>query len=152
MLAGIFVAGGIKALMRPKQHAEVASDVTDAVADATDLAASDETLVMINAGVQVAGGAALALGIVPRAAALALGATLVPTTLAAHRFWEESGDARDAQTVQFLKNASILGGLLFAALDTGGRPSVFWSGRRVAGDLVDSVASSTRSAVDAVTP
>jgi len=37
----------------------------------------------------------------------------VPTTLAGHRFWEEEDEAaRAQQTVQFLKNAAMMGGLL----------------------------------------
>ena len=45
--------------------------------------------------------------------ALALAGSLVPTTLAGHRFWEEEDDAaRAQQTVQFLKNLAMFGGLL----------------------------------------
>jgi uncharacterized membrane protein YphA (DoxX/SURF4 family) len=77
----------------------------------------------------------LAIGKFPRVAALALAATLVPTTAAAHRFWEVDDEAtRAQQTVHFLKNASILGGLVLAALDTEGRPSVFWRAKRTAGE------------------
>ncbi len=60
-----------------------------------------------------AGGAALALGIVPRAAAAGLIASLVPTTLAGHRFWEEEDpQARRMQLTQFLKNLGLIGGLV----------------------------------------
>ena len=45
--------------------------------------------------------------------ALALAGSLVPTTLAGHRFWEEEDDAaRAQQTFQFLKNLAMFGGLL----------------------------------------
>ena len=49
---------------------------------------STEDAVRINGGVQVAAGALLTLNKLPRLAALALAATLVPTTAAGHRFWE----------------------------------------------------------------
>lgn len=54
----------------------------------------------------------------------ALAGSLVPTTLAGHRFWEETDkQERAAQQIHFLKNLSMLGGLMLAALDTEGRPS-----------------------------
>jgi uncharacterized membrane protein YphA (DoxX/SURF4 family) len=63
--------------------------------------------------VQVVAGTALALGVLPRLSALALAGSLVPTTLAGHRFWEARDDAaRSQQTIQFLKNAAMMGGLL----------------------------------------
>jgi hypothetical protein len=62
---------------------------------------------------------------------------------------EDEADRAQHQT-QVLKNAGLIGGLVFAALDTGGRPSVFWSGRRLAGDLADTVSSATTSVTDAV--
>ena len=70
---------------------------------------------------------AIATGVVPRPAAALLGLSLIPTTLAGHRFWERDDRSERAdQTFHFLKNVGILGGLLFAATSTGGRPSVPW--------------------------
>ena len=115
--------------------------------DATGVDASAEKLVKINSGVQIAGGALLALGIGARPAALALGASLVPTTLASHRFWEsETPMQKELDTMGFVKNAAILGGLSFAALDTGGRPSVFWSSKRAASHAADAVSSAAQHA------
>jgi uncharacterized membrane protein YphA (DoxX/SURF4 family) len=69
--------------------------------------------VRINGAVQVVAGTMLALNRLPRLAALALAGSLVPTTLAGHRFWNESDPSgRAAQRTQFLKNAAMLGGLL----------------------------------------
>ena len=62
---------------------------------------------------------------------------MVPTTLAGHRFWEERGPARNAQTIQFLKNAAMLGGLVLAATSTGGRPSVPWRAKRALRHVVE---------------
>ena len=70
---------------------------------------------------------AIATGVVPRPAAALLGLSLIPTTLAGHRFWEyDDRSERADQTFHFLKNVGMLGGLLFAATSTGGRPSVPW--------------------------
>jgi len=42
-----------------------------------------------------------------------LAGSLIPTTAAGHRFWEESDPStRAQQTIHFLKNAAMLGGLL----------------------------------------
>jgi hypothetical protein len=44
--------------------------------------------------------------------------------LAGHAFWEEDEEgSRAGQRTHFLKNLSMLGGLLLAAVDTDGRPS-----------------------------
>ena len=75
-------------------------------------------------------GTLLALGRFPRLSALALAATLVPTTAAGHRFWEAEEDAdRAQQRIHFLKNLSMFGGLLIAAADTSGQPSLAWRTR-----------------------
>jgi putative oxidoreductase len=82
--------------------------------------------------------------------AIVLGASLVPTTIAGHAYWEISDEPdRTQQKIHFLKNAGLIGGLMFAALDTGGRPSIFWSGRKAAAGFKDSLASASHSVLDA---
>jgi uncharacterized membrane protein YphA (DoxX/SURF4 family) len=133
LLAGVFVYGGVDALRTAKAKVPVAEDIAQPIAHAApvDLPSDTEQLVKLNGAVQVVAGALLATGKLPRLAALALAATIVPTTLAGHRFWEAPDDATKAeQTIHFLKNASILGGLILAALDTEGRPSVAWRAKR----------------------
>lgn len=142
MLAALFIQGGISALKAPQGHVQAARPVLDAVSPAVDKAVEiapidhrpdDETLVKIDAGVKIVAGSMLALGRFPRLASTALAASLVPTTLAAHRFWEETDEAKKAeQQVHFLKNVGLLGGLLIAAADTHGKPSVAYRGRRAA--------------------
>lgn len=62
-----------------------------------------------------------------------LAGTLVPTTLAGHRYWEiEDKQERAQQRIHFLKNLTMLGGLLIAAADTGGNPSLAWRSRHAA--------------------
>jgi putative oxidoreductase len=85
---------------------------------AVPLPEDDELVVRFNAGVQVAAGAMLAMGKAPRLSALALAASLVPTTLAGHAYWAiEDPEVRKIQRIQFHKNMAMIGGLLFAALD-----------------------------------
>lgn len=75
-----------------------------------------EGAVRFNGAAMAAGGAALALGILPRTAALGLIASLVPTTMAGHPFWKETDPKlRTANRVQALKNLGLAGGLLAVA-------------------------------------
>lgn len=151
LLAGIFVFGGFSAWKRSSKLAGPAAKVIGPVQDAIPGSLSAEQLVKVNAGVQVVAGGLFALGLAPRVMAIVLGGSLVPTTLAGHRFWEIEDDADKAlQQIQFLKNAALIGGLMFAALDTGGRPSVFWSGRKAVEGAAATVASTTHSVFDSL--
>jgi uncharacterized membrane protein YphA (DoxX/SURF4 family) len=115
MLAAMFVVGGADSLQHPEQKAATAMNVTSRIAGPLGLPDDPVTLVRWNAGVQVVGGAMLATGTLPRLAALALAGSLVPTTLAAHRFWDiDDPKQRTVQRIQFLKNLAMLGGLVLA--------------------------------------
>ena len=88
----------------------------------------------------VGAGALLSLGLLPRPAAGALAASLIPTTLAGHPFWKREGAERQRQLTQFLKNLAALGGLLLVAAgsDPATDPPLRWApgrhmGRRYAG-------------------
>ncbi|MEE4025892.1 DoxX family membrane protein [Gordonia sp. PKS22-38] len=148
MLATAFVASGIDALRSPKAKAETARGFVDKSVEAlpddvtTKVPTDPETLVRINGAVQVGGGILLATGKFPRIAALALAGSTVPTTIAGHAFWEETDPERRAQQkVQFFKNVSLVGGLLIAAVDTEGKPSLAWRGRRKAADASHAIAA-----------
>ena len=133
LMAGIFITGGIDVLRNPGPRVERAEPVTSSLAETLPLPDDTETLVQINAGVHVVAGTLLALGKLPRLSAAALAASLVPTTAAGHRFWEEeSPQAKAMQRAHFLKNLAILGGLIIAATDTEGAPSLGWRARRAA--------------------
>ncbi|MYU22997.1 DoxX family protein [Streptomyces sp. SID8352] len=137
MLASMFIAGGVQSLRNPSAVAPTAEPVVRPVTERVAvLPDSTEQLVRLNGAVQVAGGVLLGLGRCPRLAALALAVTLVPTTLAGHRYWEaeDPGD-RMQQRIHFLKNVSMMGGLLIAADDTAGAPSLLWRGRHAAREL-----------------
>ena len=131
LLAGMFVAGGIDSFLRPESKVQKADAITTKLASVLGLPDDTKLLVRLNGGLQIGAGVLLAMGVLPRPMAASLAASLVPTTLAGHPFWQETDPAaRTAQRVQFLKNASILGGLILAANDTEGRPSVSWRAHR----------------------
>ncbi|MEV0638315.1 DoxX family protein [Streptomyces sp. NPDC050619] len=137
LLASMFVAGGLNSVRDPKSVTDLAEPVVQPVTErVTAMPDRTDQVVRLNGAVQVAAGVLLGIGRVPRLSALAIAATLVPTTLAGHRFWEAEDPAERAeQRIHFFKNLSMLGGLLIAADDTAGRPSVKWLGRHSAHDL-----------------
>ncbi len=134
MVASIFIIQGYDTFRRPERVAPLAEPVVRPLAERVPaVPAKTEQAVRINGAVQMAAGALLALGRFPRLSALAIAGTLVPTTLAGHRFWEadEEGDQAQ-QRIHFLKNLSMFGGLLIAAADTSGKPSLAWRSRHAA--------------------
>ena len=134
MMAAIFVIQGIDSLLHPDTKAPAAEKVVRPLAERVPVVPDQvEQAVRLNGAVQVAAGSLLAIGKFPRLSAAVLAATLVPTTAAGHRFWESDDKLERAQQkVHFLKNLSILGGLLIAAGDTAGNPSIAWRGRHAA--------------------
>jgi putative oxidoreductase len=140
MLASMFLVGGFSAVKNPDKLAPRAQAVTDRLVPliqkfVPQLPSDPATLVRLNGGVQLVAGAALATGRAPRTSAAALALTLIPTTAAGHRFWEESDPAtRSQQRLHFFKNVSMLGGLIIASGDTEGRPGVAWRTRRAVRD------------------
>jgi uncharacterized membrane protein YphA (DoxX/SURF4 family) len=131
MLASVFVASGARALANPDPLVPIAKPLTDRLAPTLrrihrKIPTDTRALVQVNAAVELVAGLALAT---PwrRPAAAMLAGSLIPTTLAGHRFWEHEDPAqRRAQQVQFMKNLGLLGGLLLAAFDTEGRPGLRW--------------------------
>lgn len=117
MLASTFVTGDFDTVRNPDRVATVAEPLGRPLADRiTALPNRAEHFVRFNCAVQVVAGVLLGIGVFPRSAALAIAATLVPTTLAGHRFWEaEDAAERAQQRIQFFKNLSMFGGLLIAA-------------------------------------
>lgn len=137
MLASMFIVGGMSSVRRPEEVTPFAEPVVRPIKERVPaMPERTEDTVRLNGGVQVVAGVLLGLGRLPRLSALALAATLVPTTLAGHRFWAAEDPAdRAQQRIHFLKNLSMLGGLLIAADDTAGAPSWLWRGRHTAREL-----------------
>jgi putative oxidoreductase len=116
LLASMFITGGVDALRNPGGRPGLVAKA--GLEDA-------EKLVRVNAATQLVGGLALATGRLPRLSALALAGSLVPTTYIGHPFWAETDKvAKKQQQIHFFKNLSMLGGLVLAAADTGGRESI----------------------------
>lgn len=112
LISGIFVTGGTGAVKEPGPRSAVVQKFMkkfDIELDETEAA----TLVKLNGAAMVAGGTLLSLGWFPRLAAVGLIASLVPTTVAGHPFWEDDEEPkRTMNKVQFYKNLAIIGGLV----------------------------------------
>ena len=141
MLASMFVYGGAMALKAPGPRAAKAQPAADLIKKALPQVPVDgASLARANGAVQLVAGLALATGHVPRLASLVLASTLPPTTLAGHRYWEETDPAARAnQRIHFLKNMSMTGGLLMATLDP--EPHKKFIGRRAKDKGTDAAAS-----------
>src|ERR1700744_1282512 len=130
MLASIFIIQGLDSLLHPDTNAPAAEKVVRPLAERVPAVPDNvEQAVRLNGAVQLVAGSLLAIGKFPRLSAAALAATLIPTTAAGHRFWESNDkQERAQQKVHFLKNVTMLGGLLIAAGDTAGKPPIAWPG------------------------
>src|ERR671917_596860 len=155
MLASYFVASGVRALRDPDSLVPDAEPLTDRVVPLIKEYAPQQVagyvpedaraLVRVNGATQVVGGLALASGKGRRLGAMLLAGSLVPSTIAKHPFWSRSDSTQRAEDQhQFLKNVSLLGGVLLASMDTEGRPSLAW--RAQAGGKA--IAKSTGKASD----
>lgn len=63
--------------------------------------------------VELGAGILLIVGWQTRWAATALFLFLIPTTLIFHQFWAVTGGAAQMETIQFMKNLCIMGGMLY---------------------------------------
>lgn len=70
-------------------------------------------------------GIAIVLGIATRPLALAFAVFTLGAALLGHRFWTMEGPPREENKINFLKNMSIIGGLLLLAVTGPGRFAVW---------------------------
>jgi uncharacterized membrane protein YphA (DoxX/SURF4 family) len=138
MLSAVFIGRGVDALRSPKPAADAARPTLEGLSKLPDpvgpnVPSNAETVAKITAGVQIGGGLLLASGKLPRLASAALAFSVVPGSLGGHQFWSETDPARKAEERRaFLTDVSLIGGLIIAAVDTEGKPSLGWRGRRAA--------------------
>lgn len=70
-------------------------------------------------------GIAIIVGILTRLLALAFAVFTLGTALLGHRFWTMDGEMRHENKINFLKNMSIIGGMLLLAVTGPGRFAVW---------------------------
>jgi uncharacterized membrane protein YphA (DoxX/SURF4 family) len=166
MLASYYIVSGVKALRNPDELVKAAEPLADRVVPAVKKYAPQQVAVVIpedavnlvraNGAVRVVGGLGLATGMGRRLGALLLAASTLPSTIAKHPFWSKTDPQEKAlDRAQFLKNTSLLGGVLVAAMDTEGKPSLSYRAQKGGQTLAKetrkarrSLAKSTSSAAD----
>lgn len=152
LLGVIFVSNGARTLMNAEGLVPTAKPVTDPIGRTLEkvhpgLPTEGRALIRLNGVTQLVGGLLMTTGHATRPAAAALAASLVPTTLAGHPFWQADGpEERRNQEIHFVKNLGLLGGLLLAAADTQGRPSLRWRTRHAADRTRRTVRRTARTA------
>jgi uncharacterized membrane protein YphA (DoxX/SURF4 family) len=145
MLSAAFIGRGVDALRSPKPAADAARPTLEGLSKlpdpvGTNVPSNAETVARVTAGVQIGGGLLLASGKLPRLASAALALSVVPGSLGGHTFWNETDPQRKADERRaFLTDISLIGGLIIAAVDTEGKPSLGWRGRRAAHKVSDTV-------------
>jgi len=79
-----------------------------------------EIAIALAAATEIICGLAVLIGLKTRAAAWLLFFYLIPTTLIFHNFWASSGAEHQEQMLNFVKNVTIMGGLLILAANGAG--------------------------------
>lgn len=109
---------GLDAARAPGPRVQMAASTLAALRKVVPLPVDDAQIVRANGAAQALAGALLLTGRAQRWVSLGMIASLIPTTLAGHDFWNiEDPLARKMQRTQFHKNLAMLGGLLFAVSD-----------------------------------
>jgi uncharacterized membrane protein YphA (DoxX/SURF4 family) len=103
IFGGFFVYNGIHHLQHSKAMAQYAASKGVPAAGP----AVQGTGVML-----LAAGLSVMTGMKPREGLAAIIAFLVPVSLRMHRFWEEQGEQRQPEMIQFMKNMALVGAAL----------------------------------------
>jgi putative oxidoreductase len=147
MLASPFLVAGVEAVKHPVTTDAISERAAQAVVKRIPKIPEPEaeTAVRIEGAVMTGAAVLLALGRAPRIASIALLATVLPPLVERAREIrsdEKSGDPaeRAEKRMQLLGQIGVVGGLLIAAADTAGKPSM---GRRAA-----STSRHTRRAIE----
>ncbi|MBX7452620.1 DoxX family membrane protein [Mycolicibacterium sp. 3033] len=147
MLSAVFISRGVESLQSPKPAADATRQTLDGLSKlpdpvGTNVPSDAEMVAKVNAAVQIGGGLLLATGKFPRIASIALAASVVPGSLGGNAFWNQSDPQRKSEERKaFITDISLLGGLIIAAVDTEGKPSLGWRGRRAAHKVSEAVSA-----------
>ena len=145
MLATTFIARGVDALRSPKPAADAARPTLESLSRLPEpvgphVPTNAETVARVNGAVQIGAGLLLATGRLPRFASAALALSVVPGSLGGHAFGKETDvERKAAERRAFLADISLIGGLIIASVDTEGRPSLGWRGRRAAHKVSENI-------------
>ena len=125
MLASSFVLAGMDKLKNADDTAAQLSPLLRRTADALPFQPNEKVVARVIGGTQIGAGVCFALG---KSARLAATLLAVISVLNGYVEWRSadtsSKEARDARRKQPPKNVTLTGGVLLAAVDTAGKPSL----------------------------
>ena len=144
LLAAGFVAAGVERLRNADQTAQQLTPTLKrlgtAVPSAAGLAENPAAVARVLGATQLGAAAMLGLGKFSRLAGLVLAATAGVNTLVEYRNGDATtAEGRKERRTQLLKNMSLIGGVLLAAVDTNGRPGLAWRAEHLVSDTQRSV-------------
>ncbi len=141
MLASSFILSGLDRLRHADQTAKQLSPVLSAAVQALPIATDEKMLARVIGGTQLGAGVMLAAGKFSRLSALLLTLTSTLNAVVEYRTADSStSEGRTQRRHQLLKNVSLSGGMLLAAVDTAGKPGLAWR----AGHLAEAGKKTTR--------
>jgi uncharacterized membrane protein YphA (DoxX/SURF4 family) len=131
MLASSFVASGTERFRHAESGAAALRPVLDTVAKvfpaAARATADEQRAVRVLGAVQATAGVLLAMGRFSRLCSAALAVTSALQAFADFRSADSSTpEARKSRRVKLLKDISLTGAVLLAAVDTNGQPGLAW--------------------------
>lgn len=135
LLAGFYVANGLKAVRKPDEMVDAAEPIAEKVvpfaqrnlppAAAAYLPTDTRSLVRLTGAAQVAGGLAMFTGIGRRTGAGLAALSMLPHAIAANPIGVPAAK-RDAACSLFVRNLALLGAALVVSQDTQGQPGLAW--------------------------
>ncbi|MFJ6002698.1 DoxX family protein [Arthrobacter sp. NPDC092385] len=139
LIASGFVFSGVDRLRTAgataPQLKQVLASVTKVVPAATAVTGNEKLVGQVLGATQVGAALLLSIGRFSRVAALLLTVTASVNTLVDYRSADGStAEGKKARRSQLLKNLSLVGAVLLAAVDTNGRPGIAWRAGHLATD------------------
>ncbi|WP_058234280.1 DoxX family membrane protein [Devriesea agamarum] len=127
LLAAPFIYEGVKTLQTPERQKAIAPGAfnkLDEKLKETSIPLGSDSIVRIAAGVAIGAGALYATNRMPRLAALTLLVTTSVGLAGRKKVWELTGKERQEEIHAILSDAGLLGGVMLAAVDLSGKPSL----------------------------
>lgn len=125
-----FVYSGLQALLKPGDHLTEAREVVEQASHFAGVPALSETQLELAArahgAATAAAGMAMAAGVAPRAAALALAGLTTPLVVANQPFTLQKGVDRTERMHKFVHAVGRVGAALIVGFDYEGRPGMGW--------------------------
>ena len=152
ILAAAYILNGVDRLRKPEPPAASVGPLLNQARKQVDVPVDAVTLARATGVAQVAAGSMLAIGRFPRLSASILVGTYLLDTVGERLSADKttSKEEKKARNERTLLRTSMLGGALLAAVDTAGRPGLWWRTQHAAEDLWSSVEDSSKQALSAL--